>query len=340
MATEIRAGKEVEVFHPIEEIGTGVSDMITRIGSVPLVPGGTSRSFEMKATSGHKRLMLRLTGQVDTTGAGGTVNPLGPVDLITGIRINVQGQPGPIIARGTQIYFRNYKDNGRTPYLLVPANANIANAKPFEAALMLEFALPGYAGGDATVFKTKKNVTYTIEFDCATVATIIAGGVQNFTVAAMPQIDIIAHELPGLTGKNTYNKVYPFQEALAVNPQFKVPLDLAGNFLNEIQLLAYDAGGALSDAVIASVVLQNGQNKTLRSWTWAEMKRFTEQVNPLIAPAICPAGVNFIDLTANNEFKNMIDTSNMKDLALVLNVAAAGTLVGLVNVITEPVTGD
>ncbi len=324
----------------IAAIGSGAKSQIGEIGTIDLVASGTSRRFKLASLDAQKRLLLDFNGAVDVTGAGGAVRTLGPLEALRGIRLLVKGQPGPFAVNGQALYLMALKDYLRAPYLAVPADAAIADDKAFQTVLPVDFALPKFDDGDATILKTKVDATYELEVDFGASSDIISGGANHFANNAIAtKVDVIAQEISGLArGSNLYNKTFTRTDALAVNSQLRIPLDLAGGFLNELFFLAYTAAGALSDAVINRIWLRNGSKRTFHNLSWARTKRVGEQLAGL--PSTLPTGMAFIDLSANDEFKSMVNADEYKELELIVDVAAAGSLVTAIRMITPPVPGD
>jgi hypothetical protein len=326
---------------PANEIGTGLLDRLTKIGSVVTAPSSTSARFKITSLAAQKSIMLRLTGAVDITTQATSIPAYGPLNFLKGIRTLVSGQPGPYTLNGQMLYLKNLADHKRAPYLAVPAAITVADDVGFEAVLCLDFAFPNFEDEDASLLKTKVDKTYELEFDFGSIADLVTGGAAHLATAGNPVLDIYSQEIPGLAAtKNIYNKNYQRTINLAVNSQLRIPLDLSAGFLNMLFLVAKDTNGALSDTVITNVSLRNGSEFIFRDLEWKALKRWTELKTPIVSPAILPAGFNWIDLTTNNVWKSMVNAARNKELELILNCAAVGTLdVGL-NLATEPVPGD
>ena len=323
----------------IAAIGSGAKSQLGEIGTIDFVAGGTTRRFKLASLDAQKRLVLDFNGAIDETAGGGAVRALGPLEMLRGIRLLVKGQPGPFALNGQALYLMALKDHKRAPYLAVPANANIGDDKAFQTILPLDFALPNFPDGDVTLLKTKPDVTYELEIDCG-VSTDISSGTNHISNNAVAtKIDVVAQEISGLArGSNLYNKAYTRTDALAVNSQLRIPLDLAGGFVNELFFLAYNATPALSDAVINRIWLRNGTKRTFHNLSWNRTKRTGEMFARL--PSTLPVGMNFIDLSANDEFKSMVNADEYKEFELIIDVAAAGSLVTCIRMITPPVPGD
>lgn len=323
-------------------IGSGIPDKLTKIGSIVPAINGTSARFPIRSLDAQKSLMLHVQPAVDLVDKTNAVaNPYGAAQWIKGVRTLVAGQPGPYAMSGTMLWFKNYIDHLRAPRLTVPSVANNANGLTAVTGLFLDFAFPGFRDEDASVLKTKGNKTYEIEVDFGGASDIIGSAVNCIMSAATSSIvDVYAHELPLAPTRNVYNKNYERQEQLAVNSQLRIPLDISSGFLNMLGFQVFDQNGVLSDTVVSSVGLRNGSKQSYRDLGWDALKIWNEVKGNLVSPLTLPVGFNYIDLTANNEFKAMRDMSQNKEMELVFNATAVGSVRIWINLATEPVAGD
>lgn len=299
-------------------------DLLRKLGEIAFNSGGTAAPFEVRTTNAIKRLMFRLTGVVDISTQVTSCAAYGPADIIKSLTFKVNQQPGPLAVDGRTLFFKNFKDQSIVPYIAPVSAISVADNYAIEANLFHEFSFPNYPGGDLTIFKPKLGNVYTIEVGWGTLADLVTGGAAHFSTN--PKIEVYSHEIIGLEATpNKYNASSLLQETLAINTAQRIRIPY-NSLLNELHLYAYTSAGALSDSVINNVILRNGTQEVFRDISWMALKRFNDFENAAINPTSTPAGVGFLDLTINNDFSSLLNTAGMKELELVLDVAAAGTI--------------
>lgn len=285
--------------------------------------GGPANPLEIKVTNAMKFLVLRVYGKVDITTQATSINPYGPADLLRSVQLKVNGQAGPINADGRTLFFANIKD-GVAPKNTVPSAVTVADDYTFDTYLFLDFSMPRFLGGDATLFMPKLANLYTLDLSFGTISDLVTGGAAHF--GTDPKVEVYAYEVRGIAPKpNRYHSHDLIKTDLAVSSaqSIKIPF---GDLLNELHLFVKTAAGAYSDAVIDNVILRNGNDEIFCDLPSGALKAIFDGKSPMISPSSSPAGYYCLDLSPENIPDDLLDTRGMKELELVLNVAAAGTI--------------
>lgn len=320
-------------------------DLIRKLGTIsaPMadgaVAGGVAEPFEIRTTNAIKKLWLRITGSVDVATADlSAVITYGVVNLLSSIQLLVNNQTGPINIDGLRLFWKNYFDYGTVPYYADLVSVTLGAGKTFEANLCIDFSLPHFPGGDMFLFKPKLGNLYTLNltFNAATVlGTPAVAGQMTFNNDV--RVDVYAHEILGLkAGANKYNATSLIRDnALVINSDYRVKIPY-NNALRELHLHVYNATPALSDLVVSNILFWNRNLDTFRNVETAWLKRFQDFIGPLVQPTpatagVTPAGIFQLDMALNKDLSSVLITAGMKELELSLNVAAAGSLVLLVN---------
>lgn len=307
-------------------------DLIRKLGTIAYpTGGGQALPFEIRTTNALKRIFFRVAGGMDNT-SGGTALTLQAARFIKSVSMKVNNQPGPFAVDGLALYYQNYFDHGVVPATLDVAAGSQTNDL-FSAFLQYDFAFPNYPDGDLTLFHPKLGNVYTIEMNLGTVTDFITGGTGTaFNTGNLPTVEVWAHEIVGLKPvPNKYRASYLIQQSFAAAnsaESIKIPY---GTLLNELHARVYNATPALSDAIISNWTLRNGTLQTFRDVTTNVLREFTDLNNPSANPTASGTGIFKLDLAINNDFSSLLNTTGMKELELVANVTAAGSIVLLVN---------
>lgn len=328
----------------------GKKDALTHIGRITApfssgTAGGICEPFQILTNQAVKTLFLYLSGTVNViTNNLTAVLANGVHKLLQSIAITVNKKPGQIALDGYALHVKALKDWGFVQPFADLASVNLGNGKAFSAVFRIDFPVPQYPGGDATMFKPLPGFMYNLEvvFDAITkLGTPTNAG--EMTWAAAPTIDVVAHEILDVDKTpNVYNASYMLTFPLtAISSDFKVMLPYGGK-VNEYHLHVLDANGLYSNSVLNKITLRNGQKEIMRSLPVGLHRAIQDSLAGMPGTQAAPTGVYYVDLALNNSFRSLRDTTGMTELQLGLDVAALGTLKVLVNEIRQgaDVTGS
>lgn len=311
----------------------GAFDKFRLIKTISLPKGKALDPVELILEKMVKTFMFVVSGLLDITGAGGAVQTRGALNYIKGVSLKVGGNSGPLASDGLRQFFLNTFTRGVQPVYTDLSGAGIADNVPFLGVFLYDAALVGYGEDEnRTLFWPEKALLHTLEVVTGDETALLSGGASHFP--SDPTLEIWVHELEAITKvegiANLYNNVQKLEFNIAgANDQFDIPLPY-GHRMNEIDVYAYDGTGALSDGVIDTVELTDGDT-IWRKGKMARLRQWTDAVGPIAVPAVTPTGILRLDVAPNNRMSSMPDTAGRKDLKLRLKTLAAGKVVLLYN---------
>jgi hypothetical protein len=307
--------------------------------TVPYQSGTTVRTYNPDIPKSlYSHWILRLAGQyTKTEGAAGTLATEGPLPLISGFRVNVDGEAVKEIDLTHLRVISHHIYRG--------ADTNLTNvtlgsdtAEDFSARVALDFRTLRSERPDATYFPANRYNQLSVEVDWASISAagcpaLIGGG--TYTVASFataPTLQIWGKEIlnPGKQAKPYWLQRYS-QKVFSVSSQaqtagvFQLPV---GEVIRGILISQYTNSPRLPISTLvtanANIVLRaNGNNRKYET-TWVEQT----QRNQADYGVALPTGYVFLDfMDADNGglYETAFDTGQIQSLEALVDTASVAS---------------
>jgi hypothetical protein len=201
----------------------------TVTSTVPIIPfdSGNVRSVELPRSFLYRNIAVRLTGQINSGGAGAyTNNPESPLGLISKLELVADGRKILWTAAGRDLYRMCHLFRGVSTELNPPAvTANQAN--PFSASLVIDNSAIRMQLPADSLFDPREYEKIELRVTWGTVGSISNGGTAPSIVVAQTQLEIQVQQTTVGVEHVAFNRILQFDEqivtATSSNFTFNVP---------------------------------------------------------------------------------------------------------------------
>ena len=302
-----------------------------RLGNREYTSAGSVSTLELPRNFNYRSLLCRLSGSVIVTGGTGTggVRTYSAYRAISKVEIVANGRDTVLSVAPQDLAVLNTVDYGTPPVFSNPANDTVAT-HTFSCAFIIPFEIRRAVRPVDTLLPSSGLSTLDLKITWGAGTDLYDTSVDLTTAAIQTTTSLTVQsfeEIGAIPGAVSVSKMYTITKSVtAANTNFQIQVSV-GNLYRGFLISSYSTA-ALIDTVIDGFELSSGTEVYQKWLTNDEVLNYNKLQYSLETSLV---GYHYLDFLDSDGFlTEILDTRNLSNLDLILNVANVTSTIAVV----------